>query len=188
MLHRQFRSSRRGLSADLYSICRARSRQGVLCARETELVGTMLKLMELSSESVIDDDAVLVRKIPLANKEARRDHHCEKNISFGSNRCGERPLRQRQQGQASVFGSQRADDSQSKGDHNVYTRFLKYPNQSENAKTDLRNAPMESHFKPNSEILFRRITNSCISTMSELMVTGTLSSYKLDTRTGSSAI
>ena len=53
-------------------------------------------------ESLIDDDPVLVRRKPLAEKEAGREPFAGNRTSFGCNRCGERPSRWSQTGKRNV--------------------------------------------------------------------------------------
>ena len=76
---------------------------------------TCVKLLEPFCESLIDDDAVLVRIISLAEKG-----------SVGCNRC--EVDRYAEDTKASVIGTKRANDFKPKGDHNAFTHFPKYRN------------------------------------------------------------
>ena len=71
VLHRHFRSSRRGQSAEGHSIYQARPTQGeALC----QMQKTMFKMLELISEQLINGDAVSVRRTPPAeNRSWERD-------------------------------------------------------------------------------------------------------------------
>ena len=69
MLHRQFRFSRRGHSAEksIHPPGTTPPREDLEPIREAEM--TMLHLLKFFSEGLIDDDAVSVRKSLLAEKE-----------------------------------------------------------------------------------------------------------------------
>ena len=69
VLYQQFRFSRRGHSAESDPIHRNDFPKGTPVS-ETSVEKTVVVLLELFSESLIDDDAVFAKKTPLAKAEA----------------------------------------------------------------------------------------------------------------------
>ena len=84
-------SSRRRHSAESHSIYKALPRQWKPCARQTE--ETILNVLAPFSESLIDNDAVLLRTSLPAEKKVGKTE-LRNNACFGCNRCGVRPRRQ----------------------------------------------------------------------------------------------
>ena len=78
------------------------------------------------------------------------------------------------------------------GDRSLFTHFPKYLNSevcrmTQTTRARCKNRPLKRadgiYLSPHSDSLFQQITKSLISTMSQELITRTLSSYKTDTRT-----
>ena len=85
---------------------------------ETEVEETMLILLELSSEILIDHDAVLVKETLLAERGSKVGLHCVNKTSLGCNRC-QSELLTLKTNKASEIGTERANDSKPKEEHDV---------------------------------------------------------------------
>ena len=85
----------------------------------------MLKLLELFSEGLIYDNAKLVRKTLLAEKETWETLLREQPHSFVTDAGGD-PCAEDEH--ASASGTKRASDSKPEGDRNVFTHFPRDPN------------------------------------------------------------
>ena len=80
----------------------------------------MHRLLDLSSDSLIDGDVVLVRKILLAEKEAREDHIAGTGPPSVVTDVGGDPHAKDER--VSVIGTQRVNDPKPKGNRNVFTK------------------------------------------------------------------
>ena len=91
---------------------------------DTEVGETMHKLLDLSSDSLIDGDVVLVRKILLAEKEAREDPIAGTGPPSVVTDVGGDPHAKDER--VSVIGTQRererVNDPKPKGNRNVFTK------------------------------------------------------------------
>ena len=111
VLHRQFRSSHRGHSAEGYTVNQARPPPGEKPLPGTEGQETVLKFQELFSEGLIYDHAKLVRKTPLAEKETWETLLREQPHSFVTDAGGDPCAKDEN---ASASGTKRASDSNQK--------------------------------------------------------------------------
>ena len=134
MLHRQFRFSRRGHSAEkpIHPPSTTPPREDLVPIREAE--NTMLHLLEFFSERLIDDDAVSVRKSPLAEKEYWGNFIAMTELlSVVADAARELCAKDKK-------ASNRANDSQPKGVHNVFAHCPEDPNCEECQMTTTKRA------------------------------------------------
>ena len=86
----------------------------------------MVKKLELFSESLIEDGAVLVKKTPPAEKDAVENRFAGTGHPSVVTDAGRDPHDQATQ--ANVIGTKRANNSKPKRYHDMFTHFPKYPN------------------------------------------------------------